>query len=311
MLFSSAVAAAEDRHAARVRREEQRRLAGRVAGADDVDVEAVRVRRLAARRAVEDALADEPVEALDRELPPRDAAGEDDRPRAQDVAAVEVHLARRGVDPRDRARDEDLGAEPPRLLQRAARELVARDAGREAEVVLDPRRGAGLAAGRLALDDDRAQPLGRAVDGRREPGRARRRRSRCRTPRPRGSVAEAEQLGDPAQLRPHDRLAVDDADRGQSSSAGSGPPHCSAASGASGVSQRNEIWLRSRKRRSSAQAASQRWPTTIARGGGGSAARPCRPARAADPVRGERADRLRRRPARRRRQRGSRAARSA
>ena len=52
-------------------------------------------RRLAARRAVVDALADEPLEPLDREPPPRDAAGEDDRARAQDVAAVEVHLARR------------------------------------------------------------------------------------------------------------------------------------------------------------------------------------------------------------------------
>ena len=70
------------------------------------------------------------------------------------------------------AGDEDLGAEPARLLQRAARELVARDARREAQVVLDPRRRPGLAARRLALDDDRPQPLRRAVDGRREPGRS-------------------------------------------------------------------------------------------------------------------------------------------
>ena len=173
----------------------------------------MRVRRLAARRAVGDALAGEPVEALDRQLPPGDAAGEDDRPRAQDVAAVEVHLARRGVDPRDRPGDEDLGAEPPRLLQRAARQLVARDARREAEVVLDPRRGAGLAAGRLALDDDRAQALRRAVHGggeARGPGADDR---PCRTRRRSASVREAEQLGDAAQLRPHHGLAVDDADR--------------------------------------------------------------------------------------------------
>ena len=38
---------------------------------------------------------------------------------------VEVHLARRRVDPRDRAGHEDLGAEPPRLLQRSAGQLVA------------------------------------------------------------------------------------------------------------------------------------------------------------------------------------------
>ena len=157
---------------ARVRREEHRRLSRRVARADDVDVEPVHVRRLAACGAVRDALADEPVEALDRELPPRDAAREDDRPPAEHVAAVEVHLTRVRVDARDRARDEDLGAEPPRLLERAARELVAGDARREAEVVLDPRRRAGLAARGLALDDDRPQPLRRAVHRGGEPGRA-------------------------------------------------------------------------------------------------------------------------------------------
>ena len=43
-----AAAAVEDGHAAGVRGEEHRRLPGRVAGADDVHVEAVRVRRLAA-----------------------------------------------------------------------------------------------------------------------------------------------------------------------------------------------------------------------------------------------------------------------
>ena len=245
-----AVAAAEDRHAPRVRREEHRRLARRVAGADDVDVEAVRVRRLAAGGAVGDALAGEPVEALDREPPPRDAAGEDDRPRAQDVAAVEVHLARR----RRRSasivpRDEDLGAEPPRLLQRAARQLVARHARREAEVVLDPRRRAGLAARRLALDDDRPQALRRAVHGGGQPGRPgaddhrvvlARPPARCRgrAARPRGGAAAARRScrrrrGSPAS-RP--RPAA-------------GRPTARSASGASGVSHLKVIWLRSRKRR--------------------------------------------------------------
>ena len=170
------------------------------------------VRRVAARGAVGDALPGEPLEPLDPELPPRDAAGEDDRPRAEDVAAVEVHLPRRRVDPRDRPRHEHLGAEPPRLLQRAARELVARDARGEAEVVLDPGRGAGLAAGRLPLDHDRAQTLGRAVDGRGEPSRA--------GADDDGVVlgggglgGEAEQLRHPAQLRPDDRLPVDHPDR--------------------------------------------------------------------------------------------------
>ena len=134
-------------------------------GADDVDVQPVGVGRLAARRAVGDALPGEPVEAVDRQVPPRDAAGQDDRPRPQDVAAVEVDLARRGVDPRDRPGDEDLRPQPPGLLQGPAGELVAGHARREAEVVLDPGRRAGLAAGRLPLDHDRPQALRRAVHG--------------------------------------------------------------------------------------------------------------------------------------------------
>ena len=277
MLFSSVVAAAEDRHAPRMGGEEQRRLPRRVARADDVDVEPVRVRRLAARRAVRDALPDEPVESLDRQAPPCDAAGEDDRPRLQDVAAVEVDLACRGVDPRDRPGDEDLGAEPPRLLQRTARQLVAGHARREAEVVLDPRRRAGLAAGRLPLDHDRAQPFRRPVHRRRQPGRPGADDHRV-VLRGRGLGGEPQQLGHPAELRPHHGLAVDDPNRrGSPRRPAGGRPTRSAASGASGVIHLNVIWLRSRKRRSSAQDASQRCPTTIARGGGGSAAMPCNP----------------------------------
>ena len=132
------VAAADDRHALRVTGEEQRRLTCRVAGADDVHVDAVAAQRLAARGAVRDALPGQPFESLDGQLPPGDAAGEDDRPRGEHVAAVELDLTRVRVDPGDRAGDQDLGAEPPRLLQRTTGELVARDARREAEVVLDP-----------------------------------------------------------------------------------------------------------------------------------------------------------------------------
>src|SRR5262249_7927522 len=163
--------------------------------------------RVAARGAVGDACAGEAVKALDLEPSPGDAAGEDDRPRAQHVAAVEVYLLPRRVDPRDRARDEDLRAQPVRLAQRAAREPGARDVGGEAEVVLDPRRGARLAARRLALDHDRPQPFRGAVDAGCEPawpgaddhgvvlGGPRVRR-------------QAEQLGHAPELRPDGSLAV-------------------------------------------------------------------------------------------------------
>ena len=66
---------------------------------------------------------------------------------------------------------EQLGAEPARLIGAAPREVRAAEPTREPEVVLDAAGLAGLAAGRLALDHHRAQALGRAVDGRRQPGR--------------------------------------------------------------------------------------------------------------------------------------------
>jgi hypothetical protein len=182
------------------------------AGADHVDVEPVGVRRFAAGGAVGDALADEAVEALDREPAPGDPAGEDDRAGAQHVAAVQVELPAARVDAGDRAGDEDLGAEAARLLQGAAGQLVAGDAGGKAEVVLDPGGGAGLAAGSLALDDDRPQSLGGAVDGGREAGWPGTDDHRVVFGGG-GLGVHAEQVRDPAQARPHRGLAVDDADR--------------------------------------------------------------------------------------------------
>ena len=152
------------------------------------------------------------------------------------------------------AGDEDLGAEPPRLLQRAARQLVARHAGREAEVVLDPRGGAGLAARGLAA---RSRSCAAPPTPRRRPPRARRarrRRSPCRTPRAVGLGRQPQQLGHPPQLRADDRLAVDDPDgRAGPRPPAAARPSCSAASGASGAIHLNVIWLRSRKCRSSVQ----------------------------------------------------------
>ncbi len=106
----------------------------------------------------------------------------------------------------------------------------------------------------------------------------RRPRSPCRTPRAAGSVSSPSRsairrcCGLTTVLPPMARIA------GRSSSVGTGPPHCSATSGSSGFSHLNEIWLRWRKRRSSAHERSHWCPSTRARGGGGSAA--CRPQRA-------------------------------
>ena len=92
--------------------------------------------------------------------------------RLQHVAGLEMDLTGLGVDSGDRSRHEDLGPEPPRLLQRSTRQLVARHTGREAQVVLDPRRRPGLAARCLALDHEHPQPFRCPVHGRRQAGPA-------------------------------------------------------------------------------------------------------------------------------------------
>jgi RNA polymerase sigma-B factor len=61
-------------------------------------------------------------------------------------------------------------AEARGLHARPLGQLRARDAGREPEVVLDARRGAGLAAHGDRVEEHRVQPLGRRVDGGTESG---------------------------------------------------------------------------------------------------------------------------------------------
>ena len=86
------------------------------------------------------------------------------------------------------------------------------DPGREPEVILDPRGGPGLAARRLALDDDRPQPLRGPVDPGGEARRACPDHDHVVLGR-RGLGVEAEHLGDATQARPHRGLAVDHSDR--------------------------------------------------------------------------------------------------
>ena len=141
------------------------------------------------------------------------------------IAAVEVQLVARGVNASDRPRDDDLGAEPPCLFERTARQLVARHPAREAEVVLDPRGRACLAAGCLALDHDRPESLGRAVHGRRQAGRPRADDHRV-VLRGRRLGRDLEKLGHAPKLRSHRGRARRRAPRGGRSSAGSAPDHC-------------------------------------------------------------------------------------
>ena len=66
----------------------------------------------------------------------------------------------------------ELGAEEPRLLVGADRELAAAHPAREAQEVADQRRCPRLATERFAFDHQGAQSLGRSVDGRPEARRA-------------------------------------------------------------------------------------------------------------------------------------------
>ena len=56
-----------------------------------------------------------------------------------------------------------MRAEFLRLHERAARQRLAGDAGRKAEIVFDPRTGARLAARRAAVEHDHRQAFGRRV----------------------------------------------------------------------------------------------------------------------------------------------------
>ena len=147
-------------------------LAGRVAAADDHHLLAGAQARLHGGGGVVDAAALEALVAGHRELAVARPGGDDDGAAADLLAVVEAQRVGRlvAVDADDAARDGEPGAELLRLDLGAAGQGLAGDSGGKAEVVLDLRAGAGLAAGRVALDHDGLQALGGRVDGRREAG---------------------------------------------------------------------------------------------------------------------------------------------
>ena len=149
-------------------------LAGGVAAADDRDARAGAELRLGRSGGVEDRQSLELGEAVDRQPAvlgarcEQDGAG-GDLPvvlEADEMPAVprfegEGAVRRRGA-----------RVELARLGDSAAGQLGAADPGGKAEVVLDPAGRPGLAAERGALDDQRVEPFGGAVDRGREAGRA-------------------------------------------------------------------------------------------------------------------------------------------
>ena len=163
----------EQRHEGAAAGEPDRRLGGRVAAADDADPLRAAELGLGRPGGVEDAHALVLVEAFDREPPVVGAGREDDRVGDHLVVALEPDRVP-GLTRLERERAigrRSTGVELARLGDRAAGQLVAADPGREAEVVLDPPRGARLAAEPEALDHERLEALGGAVHGGPEPRR--------------------------------------------------------------------------------------------------------------------------------------------
>src|SRR5436190_5962993 len=113
-------------------REVQRGLTGRVSGSNDADVAAFHCLRLAPGRSVENAGADQRLEARHAETAPGDAGRDDDRFGRDLVAIGEVHNA--FVSPTlqadGRLREHQVCAEHPGLLTRPTRELMSTDAVR-------------------------------------------------------------------------------------------------------------------------------------------------------------------------------------
>ena len=156
----------------------------------------------------------------------------------------------------------ELGAEAAGLVGRPLGEVGALEAAREAEVVLDPARLAGLAARGLALDHDGAQPLGRAVDGRGEPGRAAADDDEVVVVEAR-LVGDAEALGELEQRGPlEDRAVLEQRDRQPVVVDAATWSSSRASLSRSTSSQRAGTRLRARKSRRSCVSFEKRWPMT-------------------------------------------------
>src|SRR5262249_41480262 len=96
--------------------------------------------------------------------------------RAQDVATVERQRERataaRAIQRLRRHRDHDVGPELLRLRKGAARERLAGNARREAQIILDARARTGLAAEGARVEHGDREAFGRRIDRGRKSGRA-------------------------------------------------------------------------------------------------------------------------------------------
>ena len=161
------VTADEDVHVVDLLREEQRGLPGRVGASHHHHVLADACPRLELGRGVVDAATLELGETWDLQSAVLHAAGDDDGPGGDVVLVVEADLepVRVARQSGHRPGRDEPGPELDRLQHRRPGQLAAGDAAWEAEVVLDPRRRAGLPSQGDTLGDDDIEPFGGPVDG--------------------------------------------------------------------------------------------------------------------------------------------------
>ena len=176
MLLSQIRPADQQVHPARVAGEVDRGLAGGIAAADQRHLGAGAQPRLDRRGPVPDAAPLEALDVGDRRPAVARAAGDHDgarrRPRRRRPARAGSGPGAEADQLGHRRREDDLGAELLGLDEGAAGQRLAGDAGREAQVVLDPGAGAGLPAEAAGVEHHHRQALGGGVDRRRQAGRA-------------------------------------------------------------------------------------------------------------------------------------------
>ena len=141
-------------------------LPRRVRSADDEHLSADHALRLRCRPAVVDTGTIEVFERGDPQSPVADARREEHRARGDRTAVGEDHRELTAVVPEIRhpLHEGEVRPEDPRLLVSVLRQPTAAHTLREAEVVADQRARGGLPAEAAFVDDQGAEPLGRAVD---------------------------------------------------------------------------------------------------------------------------------------------------
>ena len=168
MLVAEVAPAHEEPDLGSVGRQVDRRLPGRIAGADQRHLLLGTQLPLQRRRPIVHARGLELVQVRDRELAIAGAAGDDHRAGA-DASVVgelqgEAAVGRIGREAHRFGRDRHLGSELERLIIGARHQRDAGDFRRKAEVVLDARRGAGLAAEGATVERHDLEPFGCRVD---------------------------------------------------------------------------------------------------------------------------------------------------